>query len=119
MSHTTNDDTRFRVLRALSQEPRVSQRDLAERVGISLGGLNYCMRALIEKGLVKSENFRRSDNKIRYAYILTPRGVSEKSRLTAGFLQRKLAEYEALRAEIAALEHELAAGQDAPPARGC
>lgn len=104
------DDTRFRILRVLQQNPNVTQRDIADGLGVSLGSVNYVLNALIEKGLVKARNFRNSQNKIRYAYYLTPKGVSEKARLTAGFLRRKLSEYEALKAEIKALEEEMHAG---------
>lgn len=106
-----DDDVRYRLLRLLEQKPALSQREIARRMGVSLGATNYLLRALIEKGQVKVRNFRASDNKLRYAYVLTPRGLEAKARLTAGFLRRKLAEYEALRAEIAALQEEL--GEDA------
>lgn len=111
---TLPDDVRFRILRLLEAEPDLSQRQIAERLGISLGRVNYLLRALAAKGQVKVRNFRVSRNKLRYAYLLTPKGIEEKTRLTAGFLRRKLAEYEALRAEIASLEREL--GDDAPAA---
>lgn len=102
---------RFRVLSLLERNPDLSQRQIAEALGVSLGAVNYVLRALVEKGQLKIGNFRAADNKLRYAYILTPRGLEAKARLTAGFLRRKYAEYEALCAEIAALEAELAAGQ--------
>lgn len=79
---------------------------MAERFGVSLGKVNYCLRALVDKGLVKANNFRRSDNKLAYAYVLTPAGLEEKSHLTKAFLQRKLAEFEALQQEIEALRQE-------------
>jgi len=94
------EDTAFRVLRILEQEPSISQRELASRLGLSLGGLNYCLRALVDKGFVKLENFRNNPKKLGYLYELTPQGVAEKAALTGRFLQRKMAEYEALRAEI-------------------
>jgi len=87
--------------------PRVTQRALAEDLGVGLGTINFCFQALVEKGLVKMQNFSRSKNKLRYAYILTPAGVAEKSKLTAEFLRRKAVEYETLRAEIEALRSEL------------
>ncbi len=99
----------FRVLRMLDGNPELSQRQIAGELKISLGAVNYCLGALIEKGQIKVRNFRSSDNKLRYAYILTPRGVSEKARLTGAFLKRKMAEYEALKAEIDALAAEQAA----------
>ena len=103
MVKSVPDDVRFRVLRVLQDEPGLSQREMSARLGVSLGAVNYCLRALTEKGQVKVRNFRSSDNKLRYAYILTPGGIAEKARLTGAFLARKIAEYEALRAEIEAL----------------
>ena len=100
-------EMRFRVMRALEQDPKMSQRDLARALGVSLGGVNYCLKALIEKGAIKVENFRASDNKMRYAYVLTPDGVGERARLTKRFLQRKIREYDALKAEIDGLQVEL------------
>ena len=103
MVKSVPDDVRFRVLRVLQDEPGLSQREVSVRLGVSLGAVNYCLRALTEKGQIKVRNFRSSDNKLRYAYILTPGGIAEKARLTGAFLARKVAEYEALRAEIEAL----------------
>lgn len=100
------EDTTFRVLRILEQEPDISQRDLADRLGVSLGGLNYCLKALMDKGFVKLENFANSRHKFGYVYILTPAGLAEKATLTGRFLKRKLAEYEALKAEIASVRSE-------------
>ncbi len=93
-------------MRALDVNPNISQRELAEAMGISLGKVNYCLRALVDKGLVKVRNFRNSKNKLAYAYLLTPDGATAKTRLTARFLKRKVAEYEALRREIEQLERE-------------
>ncbi|OSQ42800.1 hypothetical protein MGEO_20280 [Marivita geojedonensis] len=107
-----DDDVRFRLLRLLEEHPDKSQRELSDALGLSLGAINYVLKALVEKGEVKINNFRASDNKLRYAYILTPSGIDAKARLTAGFLKRKYAEYEALKAEIAALE-ETMSGEDA------
>jgi len=101
------EDLRFRLLRLLEANPTLSQREIATELGLSLGRVNYVLRALIEKGQVKTRNFRMSPNKLRYAYLLTPGGIEEKARLTGGFLQRKLAEHEALQAEIEALQREL------------
>ena len=103
MVKSVPDDVRFSVLRVLQDEPDLSQREIAVRLGVSLGAVNYCLRALTEKGQVKVRNFRSSDNKLRYAYILTPCGIAEKARLTGAFLARKVAEYEALKTEIEAL----------------
>ena len=102
------EDTHFRVLRLLQENPEMSQRELAAAIGVSVGGIHYVLNALIEKGLVKLGNFTAAEDKRRYAYVLTPRGIKEKSIITGRFLKRKLAEYEALKVEIAALESELA-----------
>jgi EPS-associated MarR family transcriptional regulator len=87
----------------LSRNPDLTQRELAQKLGISLGGLNYCLKALIEKGLVKMSNFAHSKNKFGYVYVLTPSGIAEKTSITQKFLERKLLEYESLRAEITSL----------------
>jgi EPS-associated MarR family transcriptional regulator len=100
------EDTTFRVLRILEQEPDISQRALADRLGLSLGGLNYCLKALIDKGFVKLENFSNSRHKFGYVYILTPAGLAEKALLTGRFLKRKMREYESLKAEIEDLRRE-------------
>jgi len=94
------EDTDFRVLRLLQDNPEMSQRELAEAVGISVGGTHYVLNALIEKGLVKLGNFTAAEDKRRYAYVLTPKGVSEKTAITKRFLDRKIEEYEALKSEI-------------------
>jgi len=96
----TQEDTYFRVLRALNENPDLTQRELAQKLGVSVGSLNYCLKALIEKGWVKMQNFSQSKNKFGYVYILTPRGMAEKAALTGNFLKRKLAEFESIRAEI-------------------
>lgn len=103
-------------MRLLEQNPDVTQRELARQLGISVGGLNYCLKALIERGLVKIKSFSRSRNKFGYAYVLTPKGFSEKTVLTKRFLERKLAEYEALKDEIALLKRETQGAQ--PEQRG-
>ena len=102
------EDTHFRVLRLLQDNPEMSQRELAEAVGVSVGGIHYVLNALIEKGFVKLGNFTAAEDKRRYAYVLTPKGIEEKSLIAGRFLKRKWAEYEALKAEIDALESELA-----------
>lgn len=101
------EDTYFRVLRMLQDNPDMTQREIAEKLGISTSGLNYCLKALIEKGLVKVQNFSQSKNKFGYIYVLTPKGLTEKMALTSGFLKRKMDEYEALKAEIEALNSEV------------
>ena len=101
------EDTRFRVLNLLESQPDLNQREMAKVLGVSLGGVNYCLRALAAKGLVKMQNFNSSSNKLGYAYLLTPKGFKEKMVLSKDFLERKLREYEALRAEIEALRQDL------------
>lgn len=105
------EDTYFRIMRLVDEQPDISQRELAEKVGISLGALNYCLKALMEKGFVKLENFQNSKHKFKYAYILTPSGIAEKVSITGRFLKRKLQEYEALKAEIEALKSDKAVTQ--------
>ena len=102
-ANAVSEDTRFRVLRLIEENPHASQREIASALGLSLGGMNYCLKALIGKGLLKIENFRKSGNKLGYLYLLTPEGIAEKSHLTEAFLRRKMAEYEALRKEIEAV----------------
>ncbi len=94
------EDTNFRLMRLLEANPDLTQRELADALGVSVGGLNYCLRALVDKGFVKVGNFSQSKNKFGYVYLLTPEGVFEKAKLTARFVQRKIQEYEAIRAEI-------------------
>lgn len=101
------EDTNYRVMRMLEENPDLTQRELAEKLGVSVGGLNYCLKALTEKGLVKMQNFANSKNKFGYVYVLTPRGIAEKAKLTGNFLKRKMEEYEALKAEIEALKKEV------------
>ena len=100
-------ETHLGLLRLLEAKPELSQRDLARELGTSLGKVNFCLNALIDKGLVKVRNFRNSNNKLAYAYLLTPRGVERKATITMHFLRRKMAEYEALEAEIAQLQREV------------
>lgn len=102
-----SDEYRYKILKRLEADPDVSQRELAGELGISLGRVNYCVQALVEKGFVKASNFRNSQNKVAYSYLLTPRGLEEKVRATAYFLKRKVAEYEALEKEIDLLRKEI------------
>lgn len=101
-----NEEVRYRLLKLLEPNPHLSQRDVAKELGISLGKVNYCLRALVDKGWIKATNFKNSRNKTAYMYLLTPRGFDEKTRVTARFLQRKVREYEALRTEIEQLRSE-------------
>lgn len=93
-------------MRLLQENPDLTQRELAEKLGVSVGGLNFCLKALMEKGLVKMQNFTTSKNKFGYVYVLTPRGIAEKANLTTSFLKRKMAEYDALKEEIETLKRE-------------
>jgi EPS-associated MarR family transcriptional regulator len=101
------EEAQFQILRLLHEDPELNQRELGERVGVSLGAVNYCLKSLIELGFVKVGNFASSQNKLGYAYVLTPSGIAEKVRLTSRFLTRKKAEYEALRVEIDDLSREI------------
>ena len=99
-SKSIDPDIHFRVLHLLEDEPELTQRELAERLGISLGGVNYCLNALINIGHIKVGNFSKNPNKSVYLYLLTPQGVTEKAKLTTSFLKRKMAEYSSLKKEI-------------------
>jgi EPS-associated MarR family transcriptional regulator len=107
-------------MRLLQAQPDLSQRELAQQLGMSLGGLNYCLKALMAKGFVKMGNFQNSKNKFGYVYLLTPQGIAEKVALTSRFLKRKMDEYDALKGEIEALKAEVAVDhcycQDSPKA---
>jgi EPS-associated MarR family transcriptional regulator len=101
------EDTYFRVMRILQENPDLTQRELAEKLGVSVGGLNYCLKALMDKGWVKMQNFQNSKNKFKYVYLLTPQGIAERVALTSRFLNRKMQEYEALKAEIESLHQDV------------
>ena len=101
-----HDETHLKVLRVLESTPNINQRKLAESLGVSLGKTNFCLNALLDKGLVKMENFRTSTRKLNYAYLLTPKGIAEKAAMTQRFLKRKMEEYDALKAEIEQLKQE-------------
>lgn len=101
-----DDTTSYGLLKILEDNPSLSQRDLAGHLGISLGKVNFCLKALVEKGCLKVNNVRNSDNKLAYAYLLTPHGVEERARMTATFLQYKMQEYDRLREEIDELRRE-------------
>lgn len=101
-----DENTHYGLLKTLEDNPGLSQRDLAKRLGISLGKVNYCLNALVAKGSLKVNNFRNNENKLAYVYLLTPRGVEEKARITVQFLKHKMQEYEQLRREIEALQLE-------------
>ena len=101
---TKSEEVQFRVMQIVEGNPSITQREISSELGMSLGRVNYCINALVEKGLVKIENFKSSNTKWRYAYVLTPNGIAEKAALTGRFLARKLREFEALTAEIEALK---------------
>src|SRR5580704_7229624 len=100
------DEVRYKLLTLLGSNPRLSQREVAQELGISLGKVNYCLQSLMKKGWIKASNFKNSRNKIAYMYLLTPRGIEEKAGITARFLQRKLREHAALTAEIEQIRNE-------------
>ena len=95
-----NNQDQFEVLRKIQKKPNSTQRELAEELGFSLGKLNYCLKALKTKGLVKINNFKKNPNKINYFYVLTPKGISEKTKLTINFMKRKMKEYDELKSEL-------------------
>lgn len=101
------DEYRCKILKLLEQDPQINQRALAKELGVSLGKANYCLRALMEKGLVKANNFKNNHNKMAYMYFLTQRGMTEKAQATKRFLDRKVAEYEKLQQEIEVLRREV------------
>ncbi len=100
------DEYRYKILKIVEANPEISQRDLARKLEISLGRVNFCLKALIEKGLLKASNFRNNRNKLSYMYLLTPQGLEEKSTITARFLKAKLQEYADLQAEIEELRKD-------------
>ena len=100
MNKKKNNQDYFEVLRKIEKKPESSQRDLAEDLGFSLGKLNYCLKALKEKGFIKIKNFAKNKNKFNYAYVLTPKGLGEKTKLTINFMKRKMDEYEELKKEF-------------------
>jgi len=98
------DEYRYRILKLLEANPQASQREIARELGISLGKVNYCLKALIERGWVKANNFRRNEQKRAYLYLLTPKGIEAKARVTIRFLKQKMGEYESLQRELAELQ---------------
>ena len=104
---TASDDTLFWTLKHLQENPGITQRSLAKEVGINVSSINFCLKALVEKGWIKLDNFSKNPDKLSYAYLLTPTGMAEKAALTKRFLHRKMAEYEKLRADIESLESEI------------
>ena len=105
MQQTT--ETHLKVLRHLEANPSITQRELAQELGISLGKANYCLKALIQKGWIKANNFKNNKNKAAYAYLLTPKGIENKAQITVHYLKTKMQEYETLKQEIAELKNEV------------
>tara|TARA_B110001452_G_C14990977_1_gene346430 strand:+ start:199 stop:555 length:357 start_codon:yes stop_codon:yes gene_type:complete len=100
MNKMNDNQDHFNVMREIQKRPKTSQRDLAQNLGFSLGKLNYCLKALQQKGLIKIKNFERNPNKLNYIYVLTPKGISEKAKLTINFMKRKMNEYDELKKEM-------------------
>ena len=100
MNKKRNNQDYFDVMRKIQKQPKTSQRDLAQQLGFSLGKLNYCIKALQQKGLIKIKNFEKNPNKLNYIYVLTPKGIAEKTKLTINFMKRKMKEYEELKEEL-------------------
>ena len=100
-------ETHYKVLRHLEANPEITQRELAQELGVSLGKVNYCIKALVQKGWVKANNFKNNKNKAAYAYLLTPKGIEKKAQITVHYLKSKMAEYETLKKEIAELKSEI------------
>ena len=102
-----DEEVSYKLFKLIEQQPDLSQRELAKEMGISLGKTNYCLKGLMEKGWLKARNFKNSNNKIAYAYVLTPNGLREKTKITARYLKRKVREYETLKSEIEKLRQEV------------
>lgn len=102
-----SEELHYRVLKIVEENPEITQRELADELGVSLGKANYCVKALVDKGWLKMQNFSHGKNRFGYAYLLTPRGISQKTTLKARFLKHKLQEYEKLKTEIKALKNEM------------
>lgn len=105
------DELRYKLLKALEQNPNLSQRQLSKELGISLGKVNFCVNALMDVGVLKAQNFKNSQNKLAYAYVLTPKGIEDKAEVTTRFLHRKLKEYAEIEREIETIRDELTAGK--------
>ncbi len=104
--HPMQDEITYKILKSIEENPNQSQRELSKSLGISLGKLNYCLRALVDKGWVKARNFKENPNKAGYLYLLTPSGVEQKTKVTVRFLKRKMQEYEQIKTEIEQLQNE-------------
>ena len=104
-----SEELKYKILKIFHENPEISQRDLSKQLGISLGKVNYCVKALVEKGFVKIRNFQNRENKAHYLYLLTPHGIKEKAQVTLRFLQAKISEFEQINNEISQLKNEVAA----------
>ena len=100
MNNRSDNQDHFNIMRKIQKQPKTSQRNLAGQLGFSLGKLNYCLKALQQKGLIKIKNFQKNTNKLNYIYVLTPKGINEKTKLTVNFMKRKMKEYEELKGEL-------------------
>lgn len=109
------DEYRYKILKLVESNPSISQRELAQQLGISLGKTNFCLKALIDVGLLKATNFRNNKNKLAYMYLLTPRGIEEKASITIRFLKYKIQEYETLQSEIEELRRDAKSNEDRHP----
>ena len=107
MSDHLDEETHYRLLNLIQENPKMSQRQLADAMGVSVGKMNYCVKALVAVGHVKLNNFRRSKDKLGYAYMLTPKGISEKAKVTLRFLEIKKAQYEKIKKEIADIKQHI------------
>ena len=110
MNAINSTEIKYRLIKILESNPKLTQRQMAEEMGVSLGKFNYCLKELVKSGLVKVERFKTSSNKVAYLYLLTPKGINEKARITTRFLERKLDEYERIKQEISVLREEINAG---------
>jgi EPS-associated MarR family transcriptional regulator len=106
-----SEETHYHVLKLIEKNPSITQRQLASELGVSVGKANYCLKALIDKGWVKANNFKNSNNKLAYIYKLTPSGIEQKARITVNFLKRKMSDYESLKQEIEMLKNEVNTNQ--------
>jgi EPS-associated MarR family transcriptional regulator len=110
----SDDEIHYKVMRLVEANSRVSQREVARTLGVSVGKVNYCVRALVDRGFIKARNFKNSDNKVAYVYLMTPRGIREKARLAIRFLGIKMREYELLRADIERMREDAHGNQRRP-----
>ena len=106
------EEIHYHVLKHIESNPSITQRELAKELGVSVGKVNYCLKALIDKGWIKANNFKNSNKKLAYFYILTPSGLEQKAKITVNFLKRKINDYEELKKEIEILKNEISANEE-------